>query len=490
LGPDLASRQSTDEGAMERRILVVDDSELICQQLSQLLALPDRQIAVANDGTAALEWLVEHPCSLVLTDLRLPGFSGLELIKEIRKKELPVTVIVMTASATVEDAVEAMKLGAYDLIKKPLDTISLELLVDHALEDRRLIDEVADLRCRLQRKSAYHNLLGQSAGMMDVFERVARVGSSSCTVLVTGETGTGKELVAQAIHFSDVTRRGPLVAVNCAALPEHLLESELFGHERGAFTGADRQKKGRFELAQGGTLFLDEIGEMPLGMQAKLLRVLQDGRFERVGGTDAIQTDCRVIAATNVILAAAVAAGRFREDLFYRLNVVSIEMPPLRARLDDIPLLVNHFLDKMAEKNLPMKTLSRQALSRLLSYDWPGNVRELEHALEQATVTTCGPVIEPENLPPQIVARHDEPLHLEFDHRRPLPEITAEFTSRIERAYLQRVLEKFRGRVELCARHCGLSRRSISEKLRRYQIDKRDYKMHPSRQRTLALTAE
>ena len=202
--------------------------------------------------------------------------------------------------------------------------------------------------------------------MTDVFERVARVGSSSCTVLVTGETGTGKELVAQAIHFSDVTRRGPLVAVNCAALPEHLLESELFGHERGAFTGADRQKKGRFELAQGGTLFLDEIGEMPLGMQAKLLRVLQDGRFERVGGTDSIQTDCRVIAATNVILAEAVAAGRFREDLFYRLNVVSIEMPPLRERLEDIPLLVNHFLDKMAEKNLPMKTLSRQALSRLV----------------------------------------------------------------------------------------------------------------------------
>ena len=257
--------------------------------------------------------------------------------------------------------------------------------------------------------------------------------------------------MAQAIHFSDVTRRGPLVAVNCAALPEHLLESELFGHERGAFTGADRQKKGRFELAQGGTLFLDEIGEMPLGMQAKLLRVLQDGRFERVGGTDAIQTDCRVIAATNMVLAEAVAAGRFREDLFYRLNVVSIEMPPLRERLEDIPLLVNHFLDKMAEKGLPIKTLSRQALSRLLSYDWPGNVRELEHALEQATVTTCGPLIEPENLPPQIVARHDEPFHLDFDHRRPLPEITAEFTSRIERAYLQRVLEKYRGRVELCA---------------------------------------
>jgi two-component system NtrC family response regulator len=475
---------------MERRILVVDDSELICQQLSQLLANSDRQISIATDGTAALEWLVEHPCSLVLTDLRLPGISGLDLIREIRDRELPVTVIVMTGFPTVESAVEAMKLGAYDLIQKPIDTIRLEVMVHLALEDRRLIDEVADLRHKLQRKFAYHNLLGRSTGMTVVFERVARVASSPCTVLVTGETGTGKELVAQAIHSSDVTRKGPLVAVNCAALPEHLLESELFGHERGAFTGADRQKKGRFELAQGGSLFLDEIGEMPLGMQAKLLRVLQDGRFERVGGTASIQTDCRVITATNVNLAEAVALGRFREDLFYRLNVFSIEMPPLRNRLEDIPLLVNHFLDKLAERDLPVKTFSRLALSRLMTYDWPGNVRELEHVIEQATVTTSGPMIEPENLPPQIVARHDEPFNLEFDHRRRLPEITAEFTTRIERAYLQKVLEKYRGRIELCARHCGLSRRSISEKLRRYQIDKRDFKPHASRRRQLALASE
>src|SRR5262245_60044622 len=475
---------------MDRRILVVDDSQLVCQQLSQVLASPDRQITVAPDGTTALEWLVENRCSLVLTDLRLPGISGLDLIREIRDRELPVTVIVMTGYATVEAAVEAMKLGAYDLILKPIDTMRLEVVVNQALEDRRLIDEVADLRGRLRRKYADHNLLGRSPRMAEVFDRVARVASSPCNVLVTGETGTGKELVAQAIHFSDVTRRGALVAVNCAALPEHLLETELFGHERGAFTGADRQKKGRFELAQGGTLFLDEIGEMPLGMQAKLLRVLQDGRFERVGGVEQVQTDCRVIAATNLNLAEAVAAGRFRDDLFYRLNVFSIEMPPLRKRLEDIPLLVNHFLDKLAERDLPVKTLSRLALSRLMTYDWPGNVRQLEHVIEQATVTTRGPMIEPENLPPQIVARHDEPFKLDFDHRRPLPEITAEFTTRIERAYLQHVLEKYRGRVELCARHCGLSRRSISEKLRRYQIDKRDYKPHSSHRRRLALASE
>ncbi len=475
---------------MDRRILVVDDSELTCQQLSQLLAQPDRQVTIATDGTQALEWLVENPCSLVLTDLRLPGISGLDLIREIRSRDLPVTVVVMTGYATVEAAVEAMKLGAYDLIQKPLDHIRLDVLVNQALEDRRLIDEVADLRHRLKKQNAYHNLVGRSPRMSEVFDRVSRVASSSCNVLITGETGTGKELVAQAIHTSDVTRHGPLVAVNCAALPEPLLESELFGYERGAFTGADRQKKGRFELAHGGTLFLDEIGEMPLGMQSKLLRVLQDGRFERVGGIDPIHAECRVVAATNLNLVQAVSAGQFRQDLFYRLNVFRIELPPLRDRLEDIPLLVNYFIGKLAERGLPPKTFSRMALSRFSSYDWPGNVRELEHAIEHAVVTTPGSIVGPENLPPQIVARQDEPFTLDFDHHRPLPEITAEFTKRIERAYLQRVLEKFRGRIELCARHCGLSRRSISEKLRRYQIDKRDFKPQSARRREFAMTTE
>jgi two-component system NtrC family response regulator len=472
----LPARLNLDERAMDRRILVVDDSELIGQQLMQLLDLPGRQISVAHDGTAALEMVIDRPFSLVLTDLRLPGVSGLDLIRELRNRELPVTIIVMTAHATVEAAVEAMKLGAYDFIQKPIDTVRLEIVVNKALEDRRLIDEVAELRDRCRRRNAYHNLLGRSPRMRDVFARVERVASSSCTVLINGETGTGKELVAQAIHNSDVTRTSNLVPVNCAALPEHLLESELFGHERGAFTGADRQKKGRFELASGGTLFLDEIGELPLGMQAKLLRVLQDHRFERVGGTESVRADCRVIAATNLKLAEAVAAGRFREDLFYRLNVVSIDLPPLRERLEDVPLLVNHFLKKLVERGLPEKAMARETLSRLLRYDWPGNVRQLEHLIEQMVVTTPGPAIEPDNLPPQIVPLREEPFSLEFDHGRPLQELTDEFTQRIERAYLIRVLEKYRGRIDRCAAHCGLSRRSISEKLRRYQIDKSRFK--------------
>jgi len=466
---------------MDRRILVVDDSELVCQQLSQLLARPDRQIKVAHDGTTALEWLVERNFSLVLTDLRLPGISGLDLIREVRQRDLPVTVIVMTGHASIDTAVAAMQLGAYDYLLKPIDSVRLALLVEQALEDRKLLDEVGALRQNLQERYAFHNLLGQSPRMREVFSRVARVASSTCTVMITGETGTGKELVAQAIHYTDATRDGPLVAVNAAALPEPLLESEFFGHERGAFTGADRQKKGRFEQAKGGTLLLDEVGELPLGMQAKLLRVLQDGSFERVGGAEVVRADCRVIASTNLDLREAVAAGRFREDLYYRLNVVTVDLPPLRDRVEDIPLLVGHFLERLAARKLPAKTFARETLSRLARYDWPGNVRELEHLIEQLVVTTPGPVVEPENLPPQIVATREEPFNLDFDPQRHLQAITDELTERVERAYLVRVLDRYRGRIDRCAAHCGLSRRSISEKLRRYQIDKSEFKIKPKR---------
>jgi len=313
---------------MDRRILVVDDSEAICQQLSVLLAKPDRRIKVVHDGTTALEYLVDGDFSLVLVDLCLPGIDGLDLIREIRSRDLPVTPILMTGYASIPAVVDAMKLGAYDFIDKPVDIPRLEILVEKALEDRKIQDEVRELRRGLLDRYSYHNLLGKSATMRGVFEQVARVASAPFTVLVTGETGTGKELVSQALHYNDTTRTGPMVAVNCAALPEPLLESEFFGHERGAFTGADRLRKGRFELAKGGTLLLDEIGSVPIGMQAKLLRVLQDGTFERVGGGEMIQADCRIIAATNENLGDLVRAGKFREDLYYRLNVVSIELPP------------------------------------------------------------------------------------------------------------------------------------------------------------------
>ncbi len=463
---------------MDRRILVVEDSELYRQQLRQLLAGPDRDVVIVEDATAALELLVEKSFSLVVTDLDLPGIGGLDLIREIRSRDLPASVIVVGHEPSVESTVEAIQLGAVDFVLKPIDRELFRHQVEKALKDRTLTDEIAALKHKLRRRHAYHDMLGRSRRMAEVFARVERVSSSSCTVLITGETGTGKELIAAAIHQSDATRKpgGKLVVVNCAALPEHLLESELFGHERGAFTGADRLHVGRFETAAGGTLFLDEIGDMPMGMQAKLLRVLQDGRFERVGGLEPIQSSCRVLAATNVDLAEAVDAGRFRRDLYYRLNVVSIEAPPLRDRLDDVPLLVHHFLHKMEERGLPARTMARSALSRLVRYDWPGNVRELEHAVELMVLTASGPIIEPDDLPPEIVPRRDEPFSLEFDHERPLLELTDELTRRVEKAYLVRVLEKYRGRIDQSAAHCGLSRRSISEKLRRYQIDKADFK--------------
>jgi two-component system response regulator AtoC len=434
--------------------------------------------------------LIDGKFSLVLTDLRMEGrgIDGLDLIREIRQRDLPVTIVVMTAFGSIDTAVEAMKLGAYDYLTKPFEPDRLELLVEQALEDRRLHDEVELLRQKCRQRFGFHNLLGKSPRMRDVFERVERVASSPCNVLITGETGTGKELVAQALHQADATRQGPLVAVNCAALPEQLLESELFGHEKGAFTGADRRKIGRFELADGGTLLLDEIGELPMGVQAKLLRVLQDGTFERVGGSEALRVNARVLAATNIDLQAAVDAGTFREDLFFRLNVVSVELPPLRERLpDDLSLLINHFLERLRERGYPDKSFARETLSKLSRYDWPGNVRELEHLVEQMVITSPGTIIEPVDLPPNIVSTRDEPLSLDFDLQKPLQPITEELTEQVERTYLRLVLEKYRGRIDRCAEHCGLSRRSISEKLRRYRIDKADFKPHVANRR-LAVT--
>ena len=380
--------------------------------------------------------------------------------------------------------VDALKLGAYDFIDKPVDPSRLEILIEKALEDRRIQDEVRELRRRAPGPLRVPQPARQERdGCARSSSRSRGSPSSPCTVLVTGETGTGKELVAQAIHHNDATRTGPIVAVNCAAIPESLLESEFFGHERGAFTGAERRRKGRFERAAGGTLLLDEIGSLPLAMQAKLLRVLQDGTFERVGGGETIQADCRIVAATNEDLAAAVAAGRFREDLFYRLNVVTIELPPLRDRLDDLPMLVEHFLEALARRGFPAKTIGRDALGRLARYDWPGNVRELEHVVEQMVVTTPGDAIVADNVPAYLTSTREEPFSLDFDPSRPLQEITEELTERIERAYLASVLERYNGRIAPTAAHCQLSRRSISEKLRRYGIDKADFKPRDSRRR-------
>jgi transcriptional regulator with GAF, ATPase, and Fis domain len=322
-------------------------------------------------------------------------------------------------------------------------------------------------------RQAFRHIITKSPHLLSVLELVNHIGHTATTVLLEGETGTGKELIARAIHqASSNLRPGPMVVVNCAALPENLLESELFGHEKGAFTGAIAQRKGRFEQAHGGTLFLDEVGEIPLSMQVKLLRFLQERRFERVGGTDSIEVDVRVIAATNRSLVRLVKAGTFREDLFYRINVVRIDLPPLRERTEDVPLLVRHFCEKYALPNEPPKEVSPQAMEVLLNYAWPGNVRELENVMERACVTCRDRTIGPELLTPELTHSHHAPSPLRVDLSRQLPEQLKELTAEFERRYIRKALRKTRGNVGRCAKMCGLSRRSISAKIAEYHIDK------------------
>jgi DNA-binding NtrC family response regulator len=467
----------------ERRILIVEDLEDARTSLQDLLAttlgLP---VDVAADGAEALRMLLDRPYSIVVTDLRMPKLSGMKLIEEIRIREIPVTPIVTTGYGSVAEAVDAMRSGAYDFLIKPADPRLLCLTIERILRERVLLDEVIALRRQLQDGSGsrtFHSILSKSPKMVDVFELIANVASTDSTVLLMGETGTGKERVARALHAASAERRtGALVPVNCAAVPESLLESELFGHEKGSFTGAATQRKGRFEQADGGTLFLDEIGDIPLSMQVKLLRVLQERRFERVGGTESIPVDVRVVAATHQNLESRVARGLFREDLFYRLNVVRIDLPPIRDRMEDLPLLVSHFCDKFRRPGQTAKTVSPEAMAILLESPWPGNVRQLENAIERACVTARSEVILPENLPPDLLPRggavSKNPMHA--DVTRPLPPQLEALTAAFEIRYLRRALKRTRGHVGKTATLSGLSRRSITEKIGLYKIDKSEFR--------------
>jgi two-component system, NtrC family, response regulator AtoC len=401
----------------------------------------------------------------------------MELIQEIQTRRLPVTVIVTTGHGSINEAVRAIRMGAYDFLTKPIDVDYLRLVVERALRERSLLDEVNSLRLQLKSRHTFNNILSKNAHMHAIFELISNVAGTNTTVLVEGETGTGKEEVARAIHAASPRRSGPLIAVNCAALPETLLESELFGHEKGAFTSAVGQRQGRFELAHGGTIFLDEVGDVPAPMQSKLLRVLQERRFERVGGTQSIEVDVRVLAATNRSLTRLVRQGTFREDLYYRLNVVKIDLPPLRDRPEDIPLLAMHFSEKYARAGEAPKQISPAAMEALLHYRWPGNIRELENAIERACVTASGEMILPENLPSEILAPATAtkmPFHIDLS--RPLPELLQETIVNLERQYIRKALKKTRGNVGRCARICGLSRRSITSKIADYKIDKTAFK--------------
>jgi DNA-binding NtrC family response regulator len=386
----------------------VDDEKNIREGLAAALEMDGYQVETAADGDAAFKRFRKGDIDLLITDLRMPGLSGEELLKRVDSETPGIPVIVLTGHGTVENAVEAMRNGAYDFLTKPVDLGHLSLLVKRALQSRELLLKHRQLEEELERQKRFTSMIGASAAMRQVFDTISRAAPSRASILITGESGVGKELVADAIHDLSPRKGKPLIKVHCAALAASILESELFGHEKGSFTGAVSRVRGRFELAHEGTLFLDEIGEIDQNIQIKLLRALQERKFERVGGEETIEVDVRLVTATNKDLKTEIEKGNFREDLYYRLNVVNIHVPPLRERKDDLPLLITAFLREFAEENgKRLEGIDDKARSALYAYDWPGNVRELRNCLESAVVMTRGPVISAEDLPPTVRAQND-----------------------------------------------------------------------------------
>jgi DNA-binding NtrC family response regulator len=462
---------------MQRRILLAEDAHKTYLTLKDMLEA-DKSIHVdtVRDADAALRALAEHNYSIFLIDLLMPGAGGMKLIEEIQHRCVPVSIIVMTGHASIDQAVQAMRLGAYDFLTQPIDLQHVRLVVQRVLRERHLQDEVTCLREQLQSHYSFRNIISKNPRMHAVFELISNIAQTNTTVLIEGETGTGKEQIARAIHQAAQHRTGPLVAVNCAALPETLLESELFGHEKGAFTSAVSQRVGRFELANGGSIFLDEVGDIPAAIQAKLLRVLQERRFERVGGADSIEVDVRVIAATNRSLQKMVQEGKFREDLYYRLNVVKIELPPLRERREDIPLLAAYFAEKYARPGEPPRQIPAKTMEVLLHYAWPGNIRELENAIERACVTSQNGTLLPQCFPPELMQSEPSNMPFAIDLNQPLPDLLRQVQANIEGEYIRKALEQSHGNVTQCAQICGISRRSLSAKLGAYRINKLVFK--------------
>jgi two-component system response regulator HydG len=448
--------------ARKNSILVVDDDLAHRTMLRTLLASWGYEVSEADDGRAAVEAVHGQPFDLVLMDIRMIHVSGIEALEEIKAFNPAIPVILMTAYASVETAVEALKKGAYDYLTKPLDFDELKLAIARATEHSRLKEENRLLRESLGLKFDRRNLIGRSAVMTRLLETVTQVAPSEATVLITGESGTGKEVIAGAIHYNSPRREGPFIKINCAAIPETLLESELFGHEKGSFTGADRRREGKFRQAYGGSIFLDEVSEMSLAMQVRLLRVLQEREITRVGGEEVIRVNVRVITATNRDLPAAIEAGRFRKDLFYRLNVVTLHVPPLRERKDDIPPLAEHFLKMFAEKNRKrVRGFTPQAMDRLLRYDWPGNVRELMNTVERGVVLTRSEYIDEGELTPVLLKQHEEETVLPG-------EVPAASLEELEKATILKTLEQTGGNKSEAARRLGITRRTLHQKLKKY----------------------
>ena len=455
------------------RILLVDDDLAFRKSTSKLLENDFCIIETAASGEAALARFAEIRFDAVLCDLVMQGMSGLELLPKLIEIDPHVPVIMVTGHGSIDSAIAAMKAGAVDYVTKPFDSDELRLRLMRAVEQERQRKEFEILQDQLLTRTGFSGMLGRSRAMEDVFALANKVASSDSTVLVLGETGTGKGLLAQAIHANSARAKKPYVSVNCAALTPTLLESELFGHEKGAFTGAIERRIGRFELADSGTLFLDEIGELTPELQTKLLDVVQEKKFERVGGSQTIQVDVRLITATNRNLVERVKAGKFREDLYYRLNVVPISIPPLRARRDDIELLAAHFLSQAGERiGKPEIKFASAAWRKLLEHSWPGNVRELQNAIERAAVLAEGGEVT-EILFAEIASTE---LQTALPTDRPLKDLLKDETERIEKAYLAALLGRFGGSVSKTAEHAGLDRRTIFEKMKQYDLRKEDYK--------------
>jgi DNA-binding NtrC family response regulator len=448
------------------RIVVADDEATARQSLGAILREDGYEVLLAKDGEEALALVAREAPDILLTDLRMPRLGGEDLLDRVRKGFPDVAVVLMTAHGTIASAVRALRTGAEDYLTKPIDVEELEHLLAAVLARRRLAAETRLLRARLDEKYRFENIVGTSPAMIEVFRLVEQVASSPASILITGESGTGKELIAQAIHQRSQRRDAPFVKVSCAALPETLLESELFGHERGAFTGAVARRPGRFEAAAGGTVLLDEIGDVPLGMQVKLLRFLQERQFERLGGNQTQTVDVRVIAATHQDLQARIVEGRFREDLYYRLNVVEIALPPLRGRVEDIPLLAEFFLRKAAAANVrTIEGFTPEALSLLKGAAWPGNVRQLEHAIERAIILARGPWLGPELFPGLAPEeRHAAPASAASG-----PPVPGSSMDEIERDAILRTMESVGGSVTRAAAILEISPRAIQYKMKRYR---------------------
>ncbi len=459
------------------KVLVVDDKENMLKLFSKILA-DGYELSTASDGGRALALVASETFDVVVTDIRMPGADGFEVLKAVKARTPSTEVVMMTGYAAVTDAVQAMKQGAYDYLEKPFDPDAAALVIQRAAERKQLKDEAASLRRELEGTFSFHNLVGKSAAMLEVYRLLEQAAQLDITVLLGGETGTGKEVAARAVHYHSSRKQRRFVPINCGALPPDLVESELFGHARGAFTGAAGAKAGLFEEAEGGTIFLDEIGELPLQTQVKLNRVLQEKEIRRVGDNSPVKVDVRVICATHRDLKAEAAAGRFREDLFYRLNVFPIRLPPLRERSEDLPLLAIHFLEKYARAfRREVSDLDSDALRVLTAYAWPGNVRELENAVERAVAVAKGSSVTPQDLPPEISGGRQGPaLPPEVLPEAPLREVVDLARDRATRDYLIALMREYKGNVTKAAERAGMERESLHRLLKKHGLRTDDYR--------------